>query len=131
MKVAREVELVAGAAGIAERFAGALMAGEPGAAALLFSPEGTCLSRDGTEVRGRGQIAGLLAQVTDSEHRLAILLGRTVLAGEVALSTQSWTRRSRPQHQPRREGFEATSTARLVLGRDRGRWEILIASLWE
>jgi hypothetical protein len=126
--MAREQELAAQAAGIAERFAGSLIAGDAASAAILFSPAGTCLSRDGTEVRGRGQIGALLAQLTSSEHRLTVRLGRTVLGGEVALSTQFWTRRSQ---RPRREGFVAQSTARLVLGRGAERWEILIASLWE
>jgi hypothetical protein len=124
----RKAEMAAQAARTAERFAGALIAGDPGGAARLFSPAGTCLSRDGTEVRGRAQIGALLAQVTDSEHRLVIGLGRTLLGGEVALSTQFWTRRSKPG---RREGFEATSTARLVLGLGEAGWEILIASPWE
>ncbi len=126
--MARDAEMAAQAARTAERFAGALIAGDAGAAALLFSPDGTCLSRDGTEVRGRAQIGALLAQVTDSEHRLTVRLGRTLLGGGVAFSTQFWTRRSRPGW---REGFEAESTARLVLGRGAERWEILIASLWE
>ena len=116
------------AARTAEHFAGALVAGDPAAAARFFSPAGTCLSRDGTEVHGRGPIGELLAQVTGSEHRLGIHLGRTLVGGPVALSTQYWTRRSEPG---RREGFEETSTARLVLGRAERRWEILIASPWE
>jgi ketosteroid isomerase-like protein len=124
----RKAETAAQAARTAERFAGALMAGDPAAAARLFSPAGTCLSRDGTEVHGRGQIGALLAQVTDSEHRLVIRLGRTLLGGDVALSTQFWTRHSKPA---RREGFESRSTARLVLGRGEAGWQILIASPWE
>jgi ketosteroid isomerase-like protein len=124
----RDAEIAAQAARTAERFAGALMAGDAGAAALIFSPSGTCLSRDGTEVRGRTQIGALLTQITDSEHRLVVRLGRTLLGGQVALSTQFWTRRSRPGSGGR---FEATSTARLVLGLGASGWEILIASLWE
>jgi ketosteroid isomerase-like protein len=121
-------EGAAQAARTAERFAGALVGGDAKAAARFFSPAGTCLSRDGTEVRGSAHIGALLAQVTDSEHRLAIRLGRTLVGGPVALSTQYWTRRSKPG---RREGFEQTSIARLVLGRGEERWEILIASPWE
>jgi hypothetical protein len=126
--MAKDSEMAAQAARTAEQFAGALIAGDAGAAALLFSTAGTCLSRDGTEVRGRGPIGALLAQLTDSEHRLQVRLGRTILGDGVALSTQFWTRRSRSKG---REGFEAQSTARLVLGVDRGRWRILLASLWE
>ena len=66
--------------------------------------------------------------MTDSEHRLTVRLGRTLVGEGVALSTQFWTRRSRPG---RSEEFEAKSTARLVLGRGESGWEILIASLWE
>jgi len=123
-----DAEMAAHAAGTAERFAGALIAGDAGTAARLFSPAGTCLSRDGTEVRGPAAIGALLRQVTDSEHRLAIHLGRTIIGGDVAFSTQFWTQRSRP---PEREGFESISTARLVLGRGGSGWEILIASPWE
>ncbi|HEX4306455.1 MAG TPA: hypothetical protein VHZ54_10480 [Solirubrobacterales bacterium] len=112
----------------AERFAAALLAGDHLGAARCFAPEGMCLSRDGTEVRGRGPVAALLGQITDSEHRLAIHLGRTLVDGDVALATQFWTRRSRPSGS---EAFEAPSTARLVLGRCEKRWEILIASPWE
>lgn len=126
--MARDSQRTAQAAGIAERFVGALIAGEGGAAALLFSPAGICTSRDGTEVCGRGQIAALLGQVTSSEHQLTVRLGRTLLGDRVALSTQFWTRRSGAK---RREGFEAQSTARLVLGSGAERWEILLASLWE
>jgi ketosteroid isomerase-like protein len=126
--MAKETEMAAQAARTAEHFAGALIAGDARGAALLFATAGTCLSRDGTEVHGRGPIAALLAQLTSSEHRLQVRLGRTVLGGEVALSTQFWTRRSQARG---REGFEATSVARLVLGRDGERWRILIASPWE
>jgi hypothetical protein len=72
---------------------------------------------------GPGHIGALLAQLTISEHRL----GGAVLAGEVALSMQFGT--SRPER-PRREDFEVQRTARLMLGRGMGWWEILIASLW-
>jgi ketosteroid isomerase-like protein len=126
--MAKDTEMAAQAARTAEHFAGALIAGDAAAAAVLFSNEGICLSRDGTEVRGRGAIGALLAQLTSSEHRLQVRLGRTVLGGGVALSTQFWTRRSKSRG---REGFEAQSTARLVLGVDGGRWRILIASPWE
>jgi ketosteroid isomerase-like protein len=126
--MAKETEMAAQAARTAEHFAGALIAGDARGAALLFSAAGTCLSRDGTEVRGRGPIAALLAQLTSSEHRLQVRLGRTVLGDGVALSTQFWTRRSPSKG---REGFEATSVARLVLGHEGERWRILIASPWE
>ncbi len=126
--MASKAEMRVQATRTAERFALALMGGDAGVASRLFSEEGTCLSRDGTEIRGRPQIAALLAQVVDSEHRLTVRLGRTLVSGEVAFSTQFWTRRSESR---RREGFEAQSTARLVLGRGEEGWEVLIASLWE
>jgi ketosteroid isomerase-like protein len=123
-----EGQVAAQAAGVAERFAGALLAGDASAAADFFMPGGICLSRDGTEVRGRAQIGALLAQLTGSEHQLTIRLGRTVVGDGAALSTQIWTRGSKPRR--RAEGFEETSRARLVLGWRPGGWAILILDAW-
>lgn len=85
------------------------------------------LTPDGTELRGRARAAQVLAQLADSEHELEVRVGRTVVSGPVALCTQLWRRRSRGAE----EGFEDTTTSRLVLARGEEDWEIVIVSPWE
>jgi ketosteroid isomerase-like protein len=111
---------------VAAAFAEALLAGDVASASAFFSPVARFLTPDGTELSGRQPIAELLAQLADSEQRLEISCGRTLVSGPVALSTQYWTRRSKS----RMEHFEVSSRAQLVLTCEAGSWRIAIATPW-
>jgi ketosteroid isomerase-like protein len=114
-------------AGVAAAFAQALLVGDAAGAAACFASSGRLLTADGTEVLGGPAIADVLAQLVCSEVRLEIRLGRTVMAGGVALATQYW-KRSSPDGVA--SGFEQRTKATLVLGREADGWAILIASPW-
>ncbi len=116
----------AGAAELAALFAAALMRGDAAVAAACFGAHARLLTADGTEVAGAAAIRAVLDQLTSSEVRLAIRLGRTVLAGQLALATQYWRRTGSAAG----ERFERSSTATLVLANEAGRWAILIAAPW-
>jgi hypothetical protein len=115
----------AGAEAVARRFARAMLAREPGAAAACFAAGGRILTADGTEVTGREEVRGVLAQITSSDHALEIRSGRIVVAEGVASCTQFWRRST--------DGgaHEQRSVVRLVLARGAGRWAIAIAWPWE
>lgn len=115
-----------GAEATARAFARALLARDAHAAAGHFSPEARLVTPDGTEISGRAEIAGILAQLTTSVRPLEIRAGRTTVSGTVALCTQLW-RRGGSGGGP----FEASTTARLVLARTSGRWRIVVAAPWE
>lgn len=113
---------------VADAFASALLGGDAAGAASLFAPGGRLLTADGTEVLGHRAIEAVLGQLVRSEVHLEILLGRTVMAGGIALATQYW-KRSSALGAPAR--FDQTTKATLVLHRsDEGDWAILIASPW-
>jgi ketosteroid isomerase-like protein len=103
------------------------MAGEVDVATAYFAGEGRLLTADGTEVCGRASIAQILAQLTASDARLEITLGRTVRAGSAALCTQYWVLSSET---PDADPFERAFTATLVLHREPEHWAILIAAPW-
>ncbi len=107
-------------------FARALLGDDAAAAAAYFATEARLMTADGTEVSGAAAIKEVLGQIASSEVQLEIRLGRTLLAGPVALSTQYWRRTGAGGAEP----FERSNTASLVLQREGGRWAILIASPW-
>jgi uncharacterized protein (TIGR02246 family) len=111
---------------VAHGFARALLEGDAVAATAYFAADARLLTADGTEVGGRAAIRAVLAQLAASDVRLEILVGRTLLSGEVALHTQYWRRSADAAP----EAFESRSTASFVLGRRGERWEIAIASPW-
>jgi ketosteroid isomerase-like protein len=115
-----------GAEATARSFARAMLAREPRAAASHLAPDAHLITPDGTEIIGRGQIVAVLEQITASVQPLEIRSGRAVVAGPIAFCTQFWRRGG-----PGGSRHEASSTARLVLTRAAGRWEIAIASPWE
>jgi ketosteroid isomerase-like protein len=108
-------------------FTQALLDGDADAAATYFSPLARMATPDGTEVSGRAAIGQLLGQLVTPDQRLEIRTGRLLRADSVALCNQSWKRSSRAVAV---EGFESASTARLVLQRCDGAWQILIAAPW-
>lgn len=71
-------------------FARALMAREPTAALAYFGSEARLLTAGGTEVSGCTAIGSVLGQLTASSQRLEIRPGRTLVADDVALCSQSW-----------------------------------------
>lgn len=110
----------------ANGFASALLGGDAVAASSYFAEDARVLTADGTEVAGRRPIQAILAQIVASDVRLEIMLGRTLLAGGVALHTQYWRRVAGAPP----ERFESRTVATLVLRQRGERWEIAIASPW-
>jgi uncharacterized protein (TIGR02246 family) len=127
--VAREAGALqpTGAQAVALRFARAMLNRDPRSAADCFSPGASMLTADGTEVSGREAVEAVLRQMTSSEQGLEIRVGRTVVAGTVALCTQFWRRGGRS---PVAGGYQDAMAARLVLARSDARWEIVIAAPW-
>ena len=117
----------AGPAAVAGAFAGALLGGDAGAASGYFAADAQLLTPDGTQITGRASIHRLLGQLTEADPALEIRSGRTVIADGIALSTQFWKRKARVSPG---EPFESNHVARLVLARQEGRWQIVIASPW-
>lgn len=117
----------AGAEAVARRFARAMLNGDHRSATACFSPRASMLTADGTEVSGRAAVEAVLRQLTSSEQRLEIRVGRTVVAEGVALCTQFWRRGGRDSNGG---GYEEATAARIVLTGSAGRWEIAIASPW-
>jgi uncharacterized protein (TIGR02246 family) len=112
----------------AREFAAALNAGEPDAAAALFASRGRMLTADRTEVSGRAAVRDLLTQIVESRIQLEVRLGRTLVAGDIALSTQYWRRRLPAGTKD--PGYDQASVANVVLGLSGERWEIVIVSPW-
>jgi ketosteroid isomerase-like protein len=108
----------------ARAFARALLARDAGAAAAHLSPDARLVTPDGTEVAGREAVTAILAQLTSSERALEIRAGRTVACEDVALCTQHW-RWGEPD-----SGERPANTARLMLTRHDGAWNIAIACPW-
>jgi uncharacterized protein (TIGR02246 family) len=117
-----------GAESVARGFGQALVSRNAHAAAAFFALDAHILTADGTEMAGREQVVAVLRQITASDHRLEIRVGRTIVSGAVAIATQYW-RRSNPEDGAVQH--VSTSVARLVLARSQGGWEIAIASPWE
>jgi ketosteroid isomerase-like protein len=117
-----------GAAEVSRAFARALLAGDEEAAACHLSARACLLTADGTEILGRKGARELLGQITTAEHALEIRVGRSVVSGDIALSTQFWRRHSRPDSSTR---YEQSSTARLVLAVEEQAWKIVILSPWD
>jgi ketosteroid isomerase-like protein len=118
----------AGAEAVAKRFARAMLARDPRAAAACFSAAARLLTADGTEVTGREAVLAVLHQITSSEQRLEIRIGRSIVAEGVASCTQFWRRGGSRSAD---DDHEEATVARLVLARTGSAWRIVIASPWE
>ena len=92
-----------------------------------FAADAQLLTPDGTQIGGRASIERLLGQLTEADPVLKIRTGRTVVAHDIALSTQFWKRSASVSPG---EPFESNHIARLVLARVEERWQIVIASPW-
>jgi uncharacterized protein (TIGR02246 family) len=112
----------------AREFAAALNAGDPHAAAALFASNGRMLTADRTEVSGRAAVRDLLTQIVESQIKLEVRLGRTLVAGGIALSTQYWRRCLLAGTKD--PAYDQASIANVVLGLSGARWEIVIVSPW-
>lgn len=112
----------------AEGFALALMERDPQAGASYFSDSGILVTPDGTGVSGRRRIREVLEQVTASDLDLRIATGKVLVANDLALCQQIWSRSSRSAPI---EEFCLTSKASLVLARPGSQWKIQMATPWQ
>lgn len=118
----------AGAEAVVRSFGQALLSGNPDAAGACFAPAAHILTPDGTAIVGREQVIAVLRQITASDQQLEIRVGRTIVAGAVAMATQFWRRSA---SEASATSYVSSSMARLVLAHSGERWEIAIASPWE
>jgi ketosteroid isomerase-like protein len=106
-------------------FGAALRAGNAGAAAALFSRHGCFVTPDATVIRERSQIHGVLQQLIDMAGNLTIAQRTILTAGDVAVSSESWSIRSEANDSIRR-----SSRATIILGRIEGIWRIAVLDPW-
>lgn len=116
-----------GPLGTAIAFSHALLGRDTTAALAYFGAGARMLTADGTEVSGPDAIRAVLLQLTSPSQKLEIRPGRTLVAGSVALCSQSWRLLSAGSTLP---SYERASKATLVLQRRDRRWQILIAAPW-
>ncbi len=96
-------------------------------ATAYFGAGARLLTADGTEVSGPDAIRGVLDQLTSPSQSLEIRPGRTLVAGSVALCSQSWRLLSAGNTAA---SYERASKATFVLQRRERRWQILTAAPW-
>lgn len=106
-------------------FLSALHAGNRQAAVALLARDACFVTPDSTVIRGRSDIAPILAQMSAMRMELeAASLCGALIAGNTALSPERWTVRSGPGGELR------TSLSRSVMVRVEGAWKLLIVAPW-
>lgn len=111
---------------IVDRFGAALRPGDVDAATALFSREGCFVTPDSTVIQGRPQVRGFLQQLVDTAEELTIEQRTMLLAGDVAVGSETWAMRvGRATSAPRR-----VSRSTIVLGRTDGAWRIAVVDPW-
>lgn len=109
-------------------FLAALRAGDRPAAAAYLAREACFVTPDATVVRGRPDIAAMLAQMTATGIELeAEPLGEALVAGNTALSPERWTVRSGATEG---ETYIRSFLSRSIMVRIEGAWKFLILAPW-
>jgi ketosteroid isomerase-like protein len=115
------------AEGAVYAFIAAVGAGEAVTAASCFTREGCLITPDGTAVHGRGEIAGILAQLIARRTEIEIERLAIRLAGDVALGTGHLKMRSDAA-----EGAHIVQACdpTIALRRVEGTWKLAILAPW-
>jgi len=106
-------------------FEAALRAGNARAAAAMFSRHGCFVTPDSTVIRERSEIRGVLQQLADMPGELTVEQRSIVTAGDVAVSSESWSVRAGESDSVRR-----TARSMIVLSRVEGIWRIAVFDPW-
>jgi ketosteroid isomerase-like protein len=112
---------------ISAALAAALSVGDPTAATACFARDACLLTPDATTIRGRDHIRAILFQLIAMNPTVQVEQRGILIAGEVALATETWTIRL--------DGLDLTPFARTsetttVLRRVEGNWKLQIAAPW-
>ncbi len=110
---------------VVDGFGAALRAGDVGAAAALFSREGCFVTPDSTVIQGRERIRAFLRQLVDLSGDLTFDQRTMLLAGDIAIASESWSMRIGGG-----DGVVRNTRATIVLGRIQGIWRIAVADPW-
>jgi uncharacterized protein (TIGR02246 family) len=111
---------------VVDVFGAALRAGDPEAAAAMFSRQGCFVTPDSTVIEGRAEVRGFLRQFVALASDLSIDQRTMLTAGDVAVGSESWSvRLGRGAGAVRR-----TSRSTIVLGRIEGAWRIAVVDPW-
>ncbi len=90
----------------------------------FFSRDGCFVTPDSTIVHGRAEIRSLLQQLVALLADLTIDQRTMLVAGGVALGSESWTMRIGAG------GVRRSTRSTLVMGRVENRWRIVISDPW-
>lgn len=104
----------------------ALNRGDLDVACGCFTRDAYLITPDGTAVRGRGAIGGILAQLIATGAEISIEVSAIIAAGDVALAHQRWHLQSSSPA----GSWEQDSSPRLVLQRVESQWKLAIAAPW-
>jgi ketosteroid isomerase-like protein len=108
-------------------FAAALNAGQLEAATACFARDACLLTPDATTIRGRDHIRAILCQLIAMRPTVEVEQRGMLIAGDVALGTETWTiRLNGLELTP----FAQTSETTAVLRRIEGAWKLQIAAPW-
>jgi ketosteroid isomerase-like protein len=107
--------------------AAALNAGDLQSAAAGFARDGALITPSATTIRGRDHIRAILFQLIEMRLTVQVEQLGLLVAGEVALVTETWTIRL--------DGLECAPFARTtesttVIRRVEGTWKLQIAAPW-
>lgn len=110
------------------RFLAALREGDQETAVACLTRDACFVTPDSTVIRGRLDIAAILAQLGTLGMELeANPRGSALIAGDTALSSESWIVRSRGEGA---EQLVQTFLTRSVSVRVEGEWKLLIVAPW-
>lgn len=107
--------------------AASISRGDLDAAAHCFTKDACLLTPDATAVRGREEIKSILHQLIVARSQIEVQDSSIVLAGEVALGTETWLVTSAGS-----EGapFTRTLTPTMVMREIEGGWKLAVAMPW-
>lgn len=112
---------------ISAALAAALSAGDLEAASACFARDACLITPDATTIRGRDHIRAILFQLIAMRPTVQVEQRGMLVAGDVALGTESWTIRLNGLDLT---PFAQTSDSTAVLRRIEGTWKLLISAPW-
>jgi ketosteroid isomerase-like protein len=104
----------------------ALRTGAAADATALFSLHGCFVTPDSTVIHGRSEVRDFLRQLVEMIVELTIEQRTMLTAGDIAVSTVSWSM----QVGRGVDAVRRTSRSTIVLGRIEGDWRIAVVDPW-